>query len=443
MIFKPPRCMKSSSALAGALLLLSSVFAQTPSVRTWTSVEGAKIEAVFAGFDGTNVSLKKAGGEMVSVPLARLSAADQVLVKSQPVKSTPRNWPDTVLVSSTAIEVKLVKEESAAQRYVYRSEGFEYTSQGKLLPGLMKEVARTFEATKKLVGQLPWGIVCKPPEGLELYQAALYESRDEYIRAGGPPNSGGVYMSGEKIFKIPFESLGIKMLGKSYTKDENYSSDTLVHEITHQMMHDVLPYLPMWAIEGSAEYTELLPYRGGAFGVKRSREGLKDYLEAWQKRGRTPRLPNVSALFRMKRSQWMAESGQPSRQHELYQQSAMLVYYFNHVDGDGSGARWIRFMDATKAEADLWRNYEAGFKVYRAAMDEFLKLPGVKRGEGGQFTYPSNLTPPKGPPPPGGQEYGEDTVLKHLDVLLDGRSEEQLQKEIASGFAKIGVKLGG
>lgn len=433
------------SSLISAIILWSwslALMAQATGMRVWTSVDNHKTEAVLVGFDGTTVSLKRANGQIASVPLARLSMADQAFIKAQPVKASARTWPDTVQVSTSSIEVKLMEELSGVRKFVYRSEGFEYTSQGKLLPSLMKEVARTFEATRKLVSQLPWGVVCRPPEGMALYQAALYETREEYILAGGPANSGGVYMSGEKIFKIPFESLGIKRLGKSYTKDENYSSDTLVHEITHQMMHDVLPYLPMWAIEGSAEYAEMLPYKAGTFSVRRFREGLKDYLEVWQKRGRNPLLPNVAELFRLKRAQWTAESMEPSRQHALYQQSALMVYYFNHVDGDGTGERWMRYMDATRSEVELWRVYDKEFKAYRAAMEEFFKLPGVTKRENGMFSYPPTLVPPKAPTIPDGGSYNDNTPLKHLHVLLDGRSEEQLQKDIAEGYAKAGVKLG-
>lgn len=430
--------MKSLS-LTICLFMTCTLLSRAGELRTWTSTDGHTLQAAFAGFDGTTVALKLATGQTSNVPMARLSVADQTFVKTQPSPAKAQTWPATVKVSPSAIEVKLVSE--SPRKYVYRSEGFEYTSQGKLLPRLISEVATTFEATKKLVGELPWGITCHPPEGLELYQAALYETRNDYIQAGGPTNSGGVYMSGEKIFKIPFESLGIKRLGKSYTKDENYNSDTLVHEITHQMMHDYLPYMPKWAIEGSAEYTEMLPYKAGVFGVERHKQGMKEYLEEWRKRGRTPKLPVVSELFRLKRMDWDQQALKSDRQHALYQQSALLVYYFNHLDGDGQGSRWTKYLEATKAEAAKWSAYEKNFKTYRAAMDEFFKLPGVKKLEGGKFTYPSNLTAPKPPEAPDGKTYDEDTPLKHLDVLLGERSEETLQAEIAARFAKAGFKL--
>lgn len=424
------------------LLLLVSAHGQNRGFRTWTSRDGRKVEAVFTGFEAGQVALKLSTGQVVKVPLERLSEQDQTLVRTQPPPAPKREWPDLVLVPSASIEVKLASSDAATRKFVYRSEGFEYTSQGNLLPSLMNEVARTFEATKRLVGALPWGITCRPPEGMELYQAALYETRDDYIQAGGPTNSGGVYSTADKIFKIPFESLGIKRLGKSYTKDDHYSNDTLVHEITHQMMHDYLPYIPQWAVEGCAEYAELLPYNAGKFNVGRRREGLKDYLATWVQRGRPPVLPNLASLFRMTRPEWDALARESNiQQGLLYQQSALLVYYFNHLDGSGKGERWIAFMDATTKDVRAWAEYQRGFLTYREAMNAFFKLPGVERQEGGRFSYPPNLKPPQPPTPPDGEPMSDQTAFKHLPLLLDGRSVEALQAEIAARFKDDGFKL--
>jgi hypothetical protein len=185
--------MKFLLPVSLSLLLPLSAQGQSHGFRIWTSSDGRKVEAVFAGFEAGQVSLKLSNGQVVKVLLDRLSAADQTLVRSQPPPAPERKWPDLVLVTSSSMEVKLASSDAVARKYVYRSEGFEYTSQGNLLPSLMNEVARTFEATKRLVGALPWGITCRPPDGMELYQAALYETRQDYIQAGGPTNSGGVY----------------------------------------------------------------------------------------------------------------------------------------------------------------------------------------------------------------------------------------------------------
>lgn len=423
-------------------LLLPCAQGQSQGFRTWTSNDGRKVEAVFAGFNAGQVALKLSNGQVVKVPLDRLSAEDQTLVRAQPPAAPKREWPTLVMVPSSSIEVKLATSDAAARKFIYRSEGFEYMSQGNLLPSLMNEVARTFEATKRLVQALPWGITCRPPEGMEFYQAALYETRQDYTQAGGPTNSGGVYSTADKVFKIPFESLGIKRLGKSYTKDDHYSNDTLVHEITHQMMHDYLPYLPQWAVEGTAEYVEMLPYNAGKFNVERHREGLKDYLAMWVQRGRKPVLPELARLFHITRQEWDALARESNlQQGYLYQQSALLVYYFNHLDGGGKGERWIAFMDATTSDVKAWAEYQKGFGVYRQALNEFFKLPGVERLDGGRFTYPPSLQPPQPPEPPNGEELSEKTPFKHLPLLLDGRSVEALQAEINQRFKDYGVKL--
>ena len=184
-----------------SLLLATPLLAAEP--RSWTSLDGNTITAEMLSFDGKQVALKLADGRTVNVPIARLIPLDQGFIRAQPATIAPLVWPPKVTVPSTAIEVKLAKEDAGLRKFIYTSEAFSYSSQGKLLPSLMKEVARTFEATRQLVNALPWGIVCKPPEGLELYEAALFETRDDYLQAGGPRNSGGVYMTAEKIFKIP------------------------------------------------------------------------------------------------------------------------------------------------------------------------------------------------------------------------------------------------
>ncbi len=432
------------AALWGAVLAVGARPALAADLRDWTSGDGRSMKAALVSFDGREVRLRRSDGSEATVAISLLSLQDQAFVRAQAANggSTPPKWPAEVMVSSDSIEVKMVAADAERRRFVYHSAAFEYVSQGKLLPGLMKEVARTFEATRQLVGALPWGIVCQPPDGAEFYHAALFETRKDYVQAGGPANSGGVYMTGEKIFKIPFESLGIKHLGNSYTKDDNYSSDTLVHEITHQMMHDYLPYLPQWAVEGCAEYTEMLPFKAGRFAVARHKEGLKDYLERWRKRGKEPRLPDVAQLFHMTRPAWDQQAQKSSeRMGELYQQSALLVYFFNHLDGDGTGTAWAKFMEATRGEMLQWQDYERHFKAYRLALDEFFKLPGVKKLENDRFSYPSNLTPPRPPEPPDGKDRDDQTPLKHLDVLLRERGELELQRDIAAKFKAISVKL--
>jgi hypothetical protein len=354
--------------LGFALLLAGWSLAQSaaPTFRTWTDATGRQVEAAFAGMDATTVKLQLKDGRLVDYPIAQLSAQDQAFARlaTPPTPSTTataatpaptsnrppaqqRSFPEKVEVSARTMEkLQLVTEEPANRKYIYRTDSFEFLSQDKLAGSVMTEIARTFEATRLLVAALPWGILCKPPPPLERYQAALYETREDYFNNGGPQNSGGVYDSGDMIFKIPFPSLGLERRGKTWFKNENYRNDTLVHEITHQMMHDYLRFLPKWVIEGSAEYTELMPYNAGTFRVGSHKTGIKDHVSQHRQGDGVISLGSIRQHLTMTRDQWDTAASDTGMMRILYFRSALLVYFFNHLDGSGKGERFIDFFDA-------------------------------------------------------------------------------------------------
>jgi hypothetical protein len=428
-MMRPPRAIQPTLL---ALLLCAATLAQAE-MRTWTDDQGRRVEARFGGLEDGLVTLLMPSGQSVPFPLEKLSAEDQAFAKAQPAPSAApepvsprlpaekRIWPDKIDVPTRTLErLQLVAEELENRRYVYQTSAFEFVAQDKLAGSVMTELARTFEATRLLIQALPWGIECRPPPPLERFQAAFYVTRQDYINNGGPANSGGVYDSGDMIFKIPFSSLGLVQRGKTWFKDSGYSNDTLIHEITHQMMHDYLPFLPKWVIEGTAEYTELLPFSSGTFRVSGHKSGIKDYFAAMERIGVSPDLGSVGAHLRMTREGWdRSQTASTLGQVTLYFRSAALVYYFNHLDGDGKGARFIRFFDRAYDEV--------------AAMREFFANPAVKRMPGGRFTYPSNLQPP---------DLDSATApFKHIDTLLDGRDTAALAAEIVAGYRSIGIKI--
>jgi hypothetical protein len=417
-----------------------SVFAQDATLRPWKDTQGRIIQAAFVSATAESVTLRMSDGKEHQLPLARFCAEDQAFVKgqvtapatavgTQPAVAVPspnrtpiekRTWPENVVVPTKSIEIQVIEENPAARKCVYRSEGFEFTSQAKLAGSVMKEVARTFEATKSLVSSLPWGIVCRPPEGFERYQAELYETRKDYIAAGGPENSGGVYMSSDKIFRVPFPSIGLKLLGKTYAKDDSYDGGTLIHEITHQVMDAYLTFLPVWVIEGTAEYTEMLPYNAGKFRADAHQKGLREHIQEMQKRGYPLNIGNLETHMTMNRATWHGIADTSNKKMgELYFRSVLVVYYFCHLDGDGKGTRFIKFMDAVYGDTEALRT--------------FFKDPRVKHFPDGRFSYPTTFPPP--------DMKSETAPFKHLDLLLDGRSYSQIAKEMTEGFKKIGVKI--
>lgn len=484
---------RSFPVLAIALCLLPSpTVAET---REWTNQQGRTITAEFLGEADGRVSLRLPNGKTSFVPLASLSEGDQAWIRSQatalgasasasPAPPAPtgtarkpwnqRHLPAAVREPLMAMNIRVIQETEG--ECVYESANFRFKTTAKLGQALMKDVCRAFESTHELVRQLPWGIVPRPEEGRKKFEAEFYETREGYLATGAPPWSGGLYSRRDKVFRMPFEQLGLERQagGKSsgYTRSGPISNDTITHEITHQMMHEYLPYAPIWIIEGTAEYTANLAYRSGVFDVARSLDAFKDMRTARGARRRDfnpfdyrPQWIGAPALFALGNSISAGSGGGLERQSQLladrYFSSHAIVFYFMHLDGDGDAARMKRYFDALHGEKQKWSGYWKQVDAYNARlaelkpeieryereMAEFVKQPGVKDLGDGRFSHPSDLAPPeepKGLPEEPVVPDGEDPknlTSKHLDVLLDGRTLEQLEQLIRAAFDKAGVPL--
>lgn len=422
------------------LFAVSIAAAQLPTVeppRAWKTAEGQAFQASVVSFDGTTVTLKMLNGARAQTVPAKLSAEDQAFLvewqKKQPIKVV---MPDSVGVDAAQIKAEVVSEDAVAEKYVYRTTHFEFESQGKFNQTLLREVARNFEATFELLKALPWGIEPKPASG-EYFRAKLFKNREAYLSGGGLPGSGGVYKSRDEMFMVPFESIGVKLVGKSFAKDENFETHTLVHELTHQMMHFWMDYLPQWVVEGTAEYTGTLPLRTGNFRVSAAKNGLKDYIEFLKKRttAGVPEPYPLEKLFPITNEQWnevLADN--PRASHQLYFTSYLLVYYFMHLDSKGDGqlmARYFREVGSVRT----------GAEKFGKEMEEFKKQPGVTVHPDGSFTYRGNMKLPQPPAEIATPEAQAAFQKKTLQILLDGRSEAELMKQIRSAYTKLGIRL--
>lgn len=405
--------------------------------RKWTIAGGASFQASIASFDGTTAVFRMPNGSRAQSPAAKLSAEDQLFLtewqKKQPIKVA---LPDVVGVDAAQVKAEVVSEDPAAEKFVYRTAHFEFESQGKFAQSLLREVARDFEATYELVKALPWGIEPRPPSG-EFFRARLLKDKAAYFAAGGLTGSAGMYRSREELFLVPFESIGVKVVGKSYAKDSTYDSHTMVHELTHQMMHFYLDLLPQWMVEGTAEYTGILPLKTGRFRVSAAKTGLKDYVEFLKKRTveGVPEPYPLDQLFTITNEQWNSVLGQDAKaSHRLYFTSYLLVYYFMHLDGKGDGqlfARYFREVGAVEKEVEK----------YRKGIEEFKKQPGVETTADGMMRWKGDLKPPAKPAIYATPAAREEFSKRTLDILRDGRSEADLMKQIRTAYVRLGVRL--
>jgi hypothetical protein len=185
-------------------------------------------------------------------------------------------------------------------------------------------------------------------------------------------------------------------------------------------MHDYLGFLPLWVIEGTAEYTELMPYNAGTFRVDGNKGALKDYIGERAKFNIDPEIGSLEKHMRMTRAEWSAEANVSNiAMSKLYNRSLLIVYYFNHLDGDKKGTRFMKFFDAVYGEVVKER--------------AFFADPRVKQMDGGRFSYPRDLTPP--------DKNSETAPFKYMDLLLEGRTYSSLAKDITDGYKSIGVKV--
>ncbi|MBL9180108.1 MAG: hypothetical protein JNM65_18745 [Verrucomicrobiaceae bacterium] len=347
------------------LLLASGAIAQTtPSLRTWTSTDGRKIEAAFVALEGDAVKIRMANGSTFAVPLARLSPEDQTYAKGQTsapatapagtaatspgTPAASKTWPRTLSLPDRP-EVTVVKEDAGANEYVYRSPHYEFQCDSKLGANVVREFGRIFESTWMLNCMLPLDLKPQPEKLREIFLARLFTNKEDYMKEGGIEGSAGIYMSGKKALMVPLQSLGVKMVGSRVSLENNSDEEmgTLIHEITHQMMNHWLGRLPTWYIEGAAEYVRMLEYkRNGGFsliGLNRLVQGFargRNYAGG----GKSFTMIDLEELMTIDGRRWAEALGKGGSANENYGSAGLLTYYFYHLDGNGDAANIIAFL---------------------------------------------------------------------------------------------------
>ncbi|MEP6671235.1 MAG: hypothetical protein ABJF10_18885 [Chthoniobacter sp.] len=400
-----------------------------------------------------------------------------------------RYMPSSINEPLMSMTIQVVRETPG--KSVYRSKHFEFTTPVKLGVASMTAICKTFESTYELVAKLPWGINPWPEDG-RIFRAELFMSREDYLWTGAPEWSAALYLPREGVFRIPFEEVGLRSRGNEFFLGGPINNEVITHEVTHQMMHEYLRYMPIWLAEGLAEYTAHLPYDSGRYNVAAAVEGFKQYRRNYGRvkklgvtvsAGKSPgwvgadnlwgyttsitnRRPITNLAFDPPKKndansqvqEITIPGGAQSEFRELpsrYFSAHALVFYFMHFDGDGKATRMKKFFDAIHEERKQWvgfettlaayqvavKQYESDVQQYQADWEVFRKLPGVENLGMGQFRFPATLKPPTAPTVPvapagpGNIDPGK-VCAKYMGILLDGRTPEALDKEVRAAFAR-------
>jgi hypothetical protein len=450
-LIPPLICLLLASGLASA---------QSPGagsrLRDWTSQDGKAISGRMFGIDDQAVTLLLKGtGKTVKVPFNRLSATDQAFIAETGWR-LPKpwsKWPTDIKMGLGDVDVKLVSSDG---RYVYHSPHFEFVSEAELAQTPAKDIARMFETTYSLLKASPWGILAKPKG--ERFKAELYANRDSYIKAGGPPDSAGVYMIQKKVFMVPFETLGLKETSSGWQRSEDYSTKTLIHELTHMLMEDALVAMPIWLAEGAAEYMELMPMKIGTFSPGSHLAALREHhsqqrnfdllktltmsREVWDQGG----IAGTNSIAERPRGfgPSMRTSGSIALERQeailsLYEAGLLLTYYFIHLDGNGDAARLQRFISACVKNSERFEDYLKKGERYNEEFEIFKKHPDVKLMADGRYQYPATMKPPSAPAWP--YEGKPDAFhIEDLELLLDGRTPDELIAEAKAALEKAQIR---
>lgn len=352
-----------------------------------------------------NVTMRLKSGRIMTIEMSRLSPAEQEYAKAwaaehpdatiahePPVIEDTLNfddpWPDKIRFSDD-LQIETVEEDREAKRFIYESANFRFNVDVRLSPTVVKGFALMFEATQLYCRTLPLGISGGEKKNGK-YQVLLFETKRDYIKAGGPPSSAGVFISGpgRNVVMVPLTSLGVRPVGSGYMLDRDKANGTLVHEITHQLTPSC--YFTQgprgWFSEGIAEYVTATRYRSGSFTPRTILSDAEDYATAYgrdhqggRSLGKEITAPPLKDFLMMS----YADFAGPAANFN-YGFGLILTTYFLHLDGEGDGIR----------------------------MKNFLK--GLHEGKTGQSA---------------------------IDILLDGRSYADMEEAITKAWKRKGVEI--
>lgn len=354
------------------LLFLACISVSNGATRSWTDSLNRKTEAELVKIDGANVILKLKDGREVPFPLEKLSQADRDFVETQraelaknmPEANGPETaadksgkplnfdapWPDRITFTEDP-EISTVVEDPAEKQFIYESANYRYICDVRLSKMVVKGFAVMFEATNKFCADLPLSLNGGSPAKGK-HQILLFENKEDYVKAGGPPSSAGVYIGGKNIVMVPLESLGVRPVGSGYMLDRDKSNSTLPHELTHQLTPRFYYRAGSmgWFSEGLAEYVATTPYRAGSYNVRNNMRDIIQYVTAYGEDGKGGRaLTTEIKLPKLRTFMMQSYEGFLARPQISYGCGLLITTYFFHMDGNGDGARIKAFLKALRA----------------------------------------------------------------------------------------------
>ena len=381
--------------------------------RTFTDTKGRSIEASITQVKGDKVTLVlDKNGKSHDVAISTLSSEDQKYVREwakksedsepnsvadeKPSDSTEaknnfdEEWP-TLITIDKDIEIKIVEEDKENKRFVYHSPNYEFICDARLSKNVVKKFAILFETTREYCRLLPVSMMKEHVSDPEFRnKVLLFGKKEDYVKNGGPPKSGGVYLLGsrDEAVMAPLESLGVKKVGSSYMHDNKKANDVICHELVHQLTtEDYYAEAAIgWFTEGLAEYIAATPYRSGRYTVRSNLSAIQVQATEAGEKGKSGwalgddiTAPNLKDYMIQPYSEFTKDVEKAKLNYGL---GILITYYYLHMEED------------------------------RSSITAFLKA--LKDGKEGE---------------------------EALNALLNGRSWDEMEKQISKAWRSRRVKI--
>ena len=369
-------CLWGRVRFLAAAILLSGLAAQAE-VRTWTDSLGRKFEGELIRVEGPAVFLKIRGVQR-RFELGKLSAGDQEWLRSAGhssrgpvVPSRQRGVGRSEIQANTAIPVKLVESNPAERRWVYESPNFRFICDADLGLATVREFVWMFEAVWIFCKE--WPIRLPRLEGGERLrmQTQLVRNYEDYVRMGGAPNTGGVYLTARDLILIPFQSLGVEEVGGRYKVSRARQNYVLRHELTHQLMRGQTQQAA-WFIEGAAEYVASVPFSVTRMLLTHHESEVQEYLALRQ----IQKSVHLDSLERFMTTNYAGFG----RFSHAYGYSLIVFYYFAKLEGAKDGEKLRRYAEALhsgRSEVEARKHLLAG-RTWRQLEADMVKAWNLK-----------------------------------------------------------------
>ncbi|MGA0845296.1 MAG: hypothetical protein ACO3RV_02055 [Luteolibacter sp.] len=239
---------------------------------------------------------------------------------------------------SAPIRVECIAQPAESGRHVWHAGRFQIDSDEPIPQADVERLAQLAEATARAIEHhaMPW---YAPPSGR--LRIAIFASDEAFSDAGGPEIAAGFY-DGRHAHILLRRSSWLRETGRDGVMRWQANEKLLIHELSHLCMHRILPRLPQWLIEGTAEYLSSAHQGAGRFEFTRIDASIREQLRARvDPADRSLKLVKLNAIASLDDKQWMKMLVAMREEDRVAAYSSALLMTHYHIHGGPERREWL------------------------------------------------------------------------------------------------------